>query len=98
MHVDDTRMRTIRIRGLHHYYGEGHLKNQVLLDNHLDDFEGEIAPHLDISVDTQREILVFEKGLNRSYWELLGVSVDADERGAHGLQMQVRSLLLHQLP
>ncbi len=43
MHVDDTRMRTIRIRGLQHYYGEGELKNQVLFDNHLDVFAGEIV-------------------------------------------------------
>ena len=43
-------------------------------------FEGELAPNLDISVDAQREILVFEAGLNRSYWETLGVALDADER------------------
>ena len=43
MHVDDARKRTIRMRGLQHHYGEGDLKNQVLFDNNLDVFEGEIV-------------------------------------------------------
>lgn len=43
VHVDDTRKRTLRIRGLQHYYGEGELRNQVLFDNHLDVHEGEIV-------------------------------------------------------
>ena len=42
--------------------------------------EGEIAAHLDIPVEEQREILAFEAGLDRSYWEVLGVAVDADGR------------------
>src|SRR5437667_157398 len=35
--------RTIRIRGLNHYYGQGDLRKQVLFDNNLDVYEGQIV-------------------------------------------------------
>jgi putative ABC transport system ATP-binding protein len=34
--------RTIRIRGLNHFYGQGELRKQVLFDNNLDAYEGQI--------------------------------------------------------
>ena len=37
------RARTLRIRGLQHYYGTGDLRKQVLFDNNLDVFSGEIV-------------------------------------------------------
>jgi putative ABC transport system ATP-binding protein len=37
------RLRTLRIRGLQHFYGEGELQKQVLFDNGLDVYEGEIV-------------------------------------------------------
>src|SRR5262245_37631448 len=39
----EPRVRTIRIRDLQHYYGEGELRKQVLFDNNLDAYEGEIV-------------------------------------------------------
>lgn len=39
----EARVRTLRIRDLQHYYGEGDLKKQVLFDNNLDVYEGEIV-------------------------------------------------------
>jgi putative ABC transport system ATP-binding protein len=39
----EERARTIRIRGLQHYYGEGDLRKQVLFDNNLDAYDGEIV-------------------------------------------------------
>jgi putative ABC transport system ATP-binding protein len=39
----EPRMRTIRIRDLRHDYGEGELRKQVLFDNNLDAYEGEIV-------------------------------------------------------
>jgi putative ABC transport system ATP-binding protein len=39
----EPRVRTLRIRGLQHYYGEGELRKQVLFDNNLDVYEGEIV-------------------------------------------------------
>src|SRR5690242_6792821 len=41
--LGDRAKRTIRIRGLNHYYGQGELKKQVLFDNHFDAYEGQIA-------------------------------------------------------
>jgi putative ABC transport system ATP-binding protein len=35
--------RTIRIRGLNHYYGEGETRKQVLFDNQFDAYEGQIV-------------------------------------------------------
>src|SRR6478736_1425893 len=35
--------RTIRVRSLNHYYGQGDLRKQVLLDNNLDVYEGQIV-------------------------------------------------------
>jgi len=35
--------RTIRIRGLGHYYGKGDLRKQVLFENNLDVYEGQIV-------------------------------------------------------
>ncbi|HEY2894170.1 MAG TPA: ATP-binding cassette domain-containing protein [Pirellulales bacterium] len=35
--------RTIRIRALNHYYGQGDLRKQVLFDNNLDVYEGQIV-------------------------------------------------------
>lgn len=32
-------VRTIRVRGLNHYYGSGDLRKQVLFDNNLDVYE-----------------------------------------------------------
>src|SRR5437879_5219490 len=37
------RARTLRIRGLQHYYGEGDMRKPVIFDNNLDVYEGEIA-------------------------------------------------------
>jgi putative ABC transport system ATP-binding protein len=37
------RLRTLRIRNLQHHFGEGELKKQVLFDNNLDAYEGEIV-------------------------------------------------------
>lgn len=37
------RARILRIRGLQHYFGEGELRKQVLFDNDLDVFAGEIV-------------------------------------------------------
>jgi putative ABC transport system ATP-binding protein len=42
-HTGDIRVRTLRIRGLQHYYGAGDLRKQVLFDNSLDVFAGEIV-------------------------------------------------------
>jgi putative ABC transport system ATP-binding protein len=39
----EPRVRTIRIRDLQHYYGDGELRKQVLFDNNLDAYEGEIV-------------------------------------------------------
>lgn len=39
----EARIRTLRIRDLQHYYGEGDLRKQVLFDNSLDVYEGEIV-------------------------------------------------------
>ena len=39
----EPRVRTVRIRDLQHYYGEGDLRKQVLFDNNLDAYEGEIV-------------------------------------------------------
>lgn len=39
----EPRVRTVRIRDLNHYYGEGELRKQVLFDNDLDAYEGEIV-------------------------------------------------------
>jgi putative ABC transport system ATP-binding protein len=41
--ADQIRVRTLRIRDVQHYYGEGELKKQVLFDNNLDAYEGEIV-------------------------------------------------------
>src|SRR5215470_13472607 len=38
-----SRVRTLRVRGLQHHYGEGDLRKQVLFDNNLDVYEGEIV-------------------------------------------------------
>jgi putative ABC transport system ATP-binding protein len=35
--------RTIRVRGLNHYYGQGELRKQVLFDDNLDVYEGQIV-------------------------------------------------------
>src|SRR5690349_19553012 len=35
--------RALRIRGLQHSFGEGELRKQVLFDNNLDVYEGEIV-------------------------------------------------------
>src|SRR3569623_1889892 len=35
--------RTIRIRHLYHYYGQGETRKQVLFDNHFDAYEGQIV-------------------------------------------------------
>ena len=35
--------RTIRIRGLNHFYGDGETRKQVLFDNHFDAYEGQIV-------------------------------------------------------
>src|SRR5947209_4264103 len=40
--LGERRKRTIRIRGLNHYYGQGDLRKQVLFDNNLDVYEGQI--------------------------------------------------------
>lgn len=37
------RSRTIRIRGLQHFFGEGETRKQALFDNNLDVYEGEIV-------------------------------------------------------
>jgi putative ABC transport system ATP-binding protein len=37
------RSRTIRVRGLQHYFGEGETRKQALFDNTLDVYEGEIV-------------------------------------------------------
>ena len=39
----EPRIRTVRIRDLQHHYGEGELRKQVLFDNNLDAYEGEIV-------------------------------------------------------
>ncbi len=39
----EPRVPTLRIRDLQHYYGEGELRKQVLFDNNLDVYEGEIV-------------------------------------------------------
>lgn len=39
----DTGERTIRIRGLNHYYGTGDLRKQVLFENNLDVYQGQIV-------------------------------------------------------
>ena len=39
----EPRVRTVRIRDLQHHYGEGDLRKQVLFDNNLDAYEGEIV-------------------------------------------------------
>lgn len=44
------------------------------------DVEAFVVPGLDISADRQRQILRFEASLDRSYWALLGVGPDDDER------------------
>ena len=36
-------VRTLRIRGLQHYYGEGELRKQVLFENNLEVYDGEIV-------------------------------------------------------
>jgi putative ABC transport system ATP-binding protein len=41
--LGDRAKRTIRVRGLNHYYGQGELKKQVLFDNNLDAYEGQIV-------------------------------------------------------
>ena len=43
VHTGVPRARTIRIRGLQHYFGEGELRKQALFDNNLDVYEGEIV-------------------------------------------------------
>jgi putative ABC transport system ATP-binding protein len=35
--------RTIRVRGLNHFYGQGELRKQVLFENNLDVYEGQIV-------------------------------------------------------
>src|SRR3954454_13072091 len=35
--------RTIRVRHLNHYYGDGETRKQVLFDNHFDAYEGQIV-------------------------------------------------------
>ncbi|MCH2172323.1 DnaJ domain-containing protein [Myxococcota bacterium] len=40
----------------------------------------EVDPDLEISIERQREILEMENRLDASYWELLGVSADADAK------------------
>lgn len=35
--------RTLRVRGLNHFYGKGELRKQVLFDNNLDVYEGQIV-------------------------------------------------------
>ncbi len=42
-HLGEPRVRTLRIRDLQHSYGEGDLRKQVLFDNNLDAYEGEIV-------------------------------------------------------
>jgi putative ABC transport system ATP-binding protein len=42
-HGDRQPQRTIRIRGLSHYYGDADTKKQVLFDNHFDAYEGQIV-------------------------------------------------------
>jgi putative ABC transport system ATP-binding protein len=39
----ESRMRSLRIRNLEHHFGEGELQKQVLYDNSLDIYEGEIV-------------------------------------------------------
>jgi putative ABC transport system ATP-binding protein len=39
----DKPKRTVRIRNLNHYYGEGEIKKQVLFQNHFDVYEGQIV-------------------------------------------------------
>jgi putative ABC transport system ATP-binding protein len=39
----EPRVRTIRVRDLQHYYGEGDLRKQVLFDNNVDTYQGEIV-------------------------------------------------------
>src|SRR5262245_43898124 len=39
----DQPRRTIRIRGLNHYFGQGETKKQVLFDNQFDAYEGQIV-------------------------------------------------------
>lgn len=39
----EPRVRTVRIRDLQHFYGEGEVRKQVLFDNNLDAYEGEIV-------------------------------------------------------
>ena len=43
VHTGVPRARTIRIRSLQHYFGEGELRKQALFDNNLDVYEGEIV-------------------------------------------------------
>jgi putative ABC transport system ATP-binding protein len=42
LHRDQPR-RTIRIRGLNHYFGQGETRKQVLFDNQFDAYEGQIV-------------------------------------------------------
>src|SRR5262245_57459673 len=39
----DVPRRTIRIRGLNHYFGQGETRKQVLFDNQFDAYEGQIV-------------------------------------------------------
>jgi putative ABC transport system ATP-binding protein len=41
--LDGDRERTIRIRGLNHYYGQGETRKQVLFGNQFDAYEGQIV-------------------------------------------------------
>src|SRR5947199_3112581 len=41
--LGDRPKRTVRIRDLNHYYGQGDLRKQVLFDNNLDVYEGQIV-------------------------------------------------------
>src|SRR6478672_2171020 len=41
--LDGDRQRTIRIRGLNHYYGQGETRKQVLFQNQFDAYEGQIV-------------------------------------------------------
>jgi putative ABC transport system ATP-binding protein len=43
MRFGQARARTVRVRDLQHYFGEGDLRKQVLFDNNLDIFRGEIV-------------------------------------------------------
>jgi putative ABC transport system ATP-binding protein len=40
---ENVQIRTIRIRGLNHFYGEGEARKQVLFDNNFDAYAGEIV-------------------------------------------------------